>query len=181
MKKPNIRGIRNIWDIRDIRDIWGLSRAEMLMAGALVITLIAASVSFGVYSSARARHERARARLAEINALRNELQPIKQRVAGLESRKSLTKVQGIVDAVEKVFEPIGLKGKVKSVKPLGTKTASEERAEVAIEGVNMNEMVNMLYSIENAPMLFIIRKTAISTSFENPELLNVSLTLSLIT
>jgi hypothetical protein len=44
----------------------------------------------------------------------------------------------------------------------------------------MNEMVNVLYSIENAPMLLVIKKINIKTSFENPELLNITMTLSLV-
>lgn len=161
--------------------IKGLNKAEAILIGCLIASLAGVFVSFGVYSSSKTRYERAKSRLAQMTSLRDELQPVRQRVASLESRKGLTKAQGIVDAVGKVIEPLGLKAKVKSIKPVGVKEASEERAEVAIEKVSMNEMVNILYAVENAPMLFIIRKTTVSTSFENPELLNVTITLSLVT
>lgn len=42
----------------------------------------------------------------------------------------------------------------------------------------MNEMVNIFYRIENAPMILTIKKATVKKSFENPELLNISLVLS---
>ena len=44
----------------------------------------------------------------------------------------------------------------------------------------MNEMVNMLYKIENAPMALSLKRVNIRTAFEDPALLNISMTLSLI-
>ena len=70
-----------------------------------------------------------------------------------------------------------------SVKSTGTrekKYASEEEAEVSVERVTMNEMVNILYRIENAPMILSVRKTSIKTSFDNPSLLNITMTVGLI-
>ena len=158
-----------------------LTKTDIVFIAGLALSLAALFVSIGVFSSAKGGLSKVKAKHAEISSLRDEYAPLKRRVSMLESRKNLTRVEGVVGAVDKIFEPIGLKNKVKSVKPLGAKEASEEKAEVTIQAVDMNEMVNILYKIEYAPMLIIVRKVSLSTSFENPKLLNMTITLSLIT
>jgi hypothetical protein len=115
--------------------------------------------------------------------LANEYAGLKTTVDSVEGKKSLTKVEGIVQAVDEVFKSIGLSQRVKSVKSTGTrerKFASEEEADVSVEKVTMNEMVNILYRIETAPMILSVKKTSIKMSFDNPSLLNVTMTVSLI-
>jgi hypothetical protein len=78
---------------------------------------------------------------------------------------------------------MGLNQKVKSVKSIGVrekKYGIEEEAELQIEKVNMNEVTNILYRIENAPMVLSIKKATIKTSFDNPSLLNITMTIGLI-
>ena len=113
--------------------------------------------------------------------VKDEFLSLKQRIDAVESKKNLSNVQGIVQAVDEVFLSIGLKDKVKTVKSTGRrdmKDGFEEEAELQIEKVSMNEMVNIFYKIENAPMVLTIKKASIKKSFENPELLNIILTLS---
>ena len=117
----------------------------------------------------------------EMLILKDEYLSLKKRVDSAESRKDLSSAQGIVQAADEVFQSIGLKDKVKTVKSMNRrdmKEGIEEEAEFLIEKVSMNEMVNIFYKIENAPMILTIKKAAIKKSFENPELLNISLTLS---
>jgi general secretion pathway protein M len=113
--------------------------------------------------------------------LKDELLTLQQKIQATESRKNLTAVQGVVQAIDDVFVPVGLKDRVKTVKSTGKREGRdgfEEEADVYIEKVTMNEMVNILYRIENAPMILTIKKITIKKSFENPELLNISLILS---
>lgn len=113
-------------------------------------------------------------------ALKDEFLSLRRKVKLVEGRKHLANVKGIVEAVDQVFNPLGLKEKVQSVKPLTTKDKNEEKAEVEIKGVDLNEMVNILYNVENSPMLLVIRKMSLKASFENPDKLNMTLTLSLV-
>jgi hypothetical protein len=39
-------------------------------------------------------------------------------------------------------------------------------------------MINVFYRIENAPMVLTVKKATIKKSFENPELLNITMVLS---
>jgi hypothetical protein len=146
-----------------------------LLANALLLNAL--SETEGALASLQATHE-------EMLALKREYLALKEKIDAVEKRKRLTGVKGIVHAVDEIFEPLGLKGKVKSVKPLSTaardKDGREETAEINVQGATMNEMVNVLYSMENAPMLLLLRKINIKPSFENPEMLNITMTISFI-
>jgi general secretion pathway protein M len=125
-----------------------------------------------------------RTRQEELSLLKTEFQRLKGAVSSFEGKKSLMKVEGIVQAVDEVFGALGLNQKVKSVKPMGTrdkKYAVEEEAEVQVEKVSMNELVNIFYKIENVPLTLTIKKTVIKTSFDTPGLLNLTITVGLIT
>jgi general secretion pathway protein M len=119
---------------------------------------------------------------AELKSLAAEFGPVKARIDDLERRKSGAKSTGVAQALEDLTGALGLKAKMKSVKALGTKEIAdgiEESAEVTVEKVTMNELVNILYKIEEAPVMLSLRRVAVKKTFENPELLNATLTLSL--
>jgi general secretion pathway protein M len=117
----------------------------------------------------------------ELFLLKDEYLSLKQRIDSVEGRKSQSGPQGIVQAVDEVFQSMGLKDKIKTLKSTGKREIRdgfEENADLSIEKVTMNEMVNILYRIENAPMVLTMKKVTIKKSFENPELMNISLDLS---
>jgi len=137
--------------------------------------------AISLLSSERKKLELMKEQRKEMLTLKEEFILLKQRVDAVESKKKLSSVQGIVQAVDEVFLPLGLKDKVKTVKFTGereTREGFEEEADIYIEKVSMNEMVNIFYKIRNAPMALTIKKAGIKKSFENPELLNLTLTLS---
>ncbi len=122
-----------------------------------------------------------KAQYQEMLVLQEQFSSLKQKIDAVESKKNLSNVQGIIEAVEEIFSSIGLKGKLKTIKSSGKreiKDGIEEVADIYIEKVNMNELVNIFFRIENAPMILTIKKAVIKKSFEDPELLNISMTLS---
>ncbi len=147
------------------------------MIGFIVIFVLA----INLLSSERKELKLLKEQRKEMLILKDEFFFLKQKIDVVESKKNLTNVQGIIQAVDEVFLSIGLKDRVKTVKSTGRreiKDGFEEEAELQIEKVSMNEMVNIFHKIENAPMVLTIKKAAIKKSFENPELLNITLTLS---
>lgn len=113
--------------------------------------------------------------------LKDEFLSLRQRINFVEGKKNLSNVQGIVQAVDEVFSSVGLRDKVKTVKSAGkrdTRDGFEEEADISVEKVSMNEMANIFYRIERAPMALTIKKATIKKSFESPELLNLTLVLS---
>ncbi|MEK7308645.1 MAG: hypothetical protein AAB089_06215, partial [Nitrospirota bacterium] len=83
--------------------------------------------------------------------------------------------------LEQMLNSMGLKAKV--IKPLEKKQVrefTEEDAEIEIENIDLNNIINLLYKIENSPVPMKIKTANIKTSFENPNVFILSLTASLI-
>lgn len=160
-----------------------IDRTLMVISG-IAFLFVLSLVLFEFSLSMKKERKVLKSRQKELFVLADEYQHLKRAVDSVEGKKSLSKVAGIVQAVDEVFGSLGLNQKVKSVKSAGTrekKYAVEEEADVSVEKVTMNEMVNILYKIENAPMILSVKRTTIRTSFDNPSLLNVTMTIGLIT
>ncbi len=156
---------------------------KVLVISAIVLLFIACVVLFEISLSLKRQNTILRSRQKEMLLLSQEYSDLKNIISAVEARKSLTKMEGIVQAVDEIFKSMGLQQKVKSVRSAGTKEkkySSEEEADVSVEKVTMNELVNILYKMENAPMILSVRKTSIRSSFESPSLLNVTMTVGLI-
>jgi hypothetical protein len=129
--------------------------------------------------------DRMKSRLAEMSALGIEYRALSDQVGAVEQKTAISKVSGVANAMEDIASSLGLKGKLKSVRGIGTRDVgggmTEESAEVQMEKLTLNEMVNMFYKIGDAPMILSVKKTTIKKSFENPELLNITMTVALFT
>jgi hypothetical protein len=157
-------------------------RTSLAAGGAALLCIFA---FFLVNASLSLEKERSslRVKRTEILALRDEFLSLKTALSAAEAGKTGRKSAGIVQAVDELFSSMGLSRRVKSVKSTEArdrKYAVEEEAEVEIEKVDMNEMTNIFYRIENGPFLLSIRKSDIKTNFENPALLNITMTVDLI-
>jgi len=121
----------------------------------------------------------------EFSILAAEYGSLKENVNAIEQKKTLTKINSIAQAIDEIASPLGIKGKVKSIKGTGTKKTidkmSEESAEIQIEKLNMTELMHMFYKIENAPMILAVKKVTMKKSFETPDFLDLTMTVSLFT
>lgn len=121
----------------------------------------------------------------EFYTLSDEYKKLNMHVSTIENKRSLSKVNSIIHALDEVFVPLGIKGKIKSIKGLEDREIegrmNEKSAEVMIEQVSLNELVNIFYKIENAPLLLKINNASINKSFASPELLDISMSISLFT
>ncbi len=95
----------------------------------------------------------------------------------------LTKTASVAQAIGDISRALGMAGKVKSIKGTGTRKTqtqmSEETAEIQVEKLTINETVQLIHQIENAPMILAMKTVVIKKSFEKPELLDVTMTVSL--
>lgn len=156
---------------------------RLLIAGGIAVSVILCILLINISLSSKNDLVNLKAQQKELLSIKDEFLSLKNRIDTVENKKSLTKIEGIVQAADEVFLPLGLKRKVKSVKPTGTKDLKEtieEEAEVQVEKVDMNEMVNIFHKIENSPMILSVKKTTIKTSFENPTLLDITMTIALV-
>jgi hypothetical protein len=152
-----------------------------LMSGVTVAVLIL-FFSLDLVSTQRKELAGLREQHREMLLLKAEFLDLSKRIRAVESRKGLAKVEGVAQAVDEIFVPLGLKDRVTSVKTTGTKETKdgfEEGADIFVEKVSMNEMVNIFYRIDHAPMVLTVRKANVKKSFDTPDLLNISLGLSL--
>jgi hypothetical protein len=126
-----------------------------------------------------------RTKFQEFSLLVADYKPIQERVDAAEQKKSLTRTTTITQAIDDIASTVGVKGKIKSIKgtPAGMilDRLREEGAEIQMEKLTMGETGNLFYHIENAPMILAIKKVQMRKSFENPELLDITMTLSLFT
>lgn len=123
------------------------------------------------------------AKYDEFSILTNKYRSLRASVNAIEQKKTLTRTNSITQAIGDLSLSLGIKEKMKSIKLTGTKKImdqmSEESAEIQMEKLNMRELVHLFYKIENAPMILAVKRVVIKKSFENPELLDVTMAVSL--
>lgn len=157
-----------------------MKRTAAYLVAALLGGFVLVAVMLGMLGSSRDRLASLADAEGRMSAFRAKHQALSQGLMRLEGKKNLTAVKGVVQAVDEVFEPLGLKEKVKSVKVFPSREEGMEKAEVTVQGTDTNETINFLYLLENTPMPLAIKKITIRTSFDRPELLNITMTLSYI-
>lgn len=147
----------------------------------LISFLIITILGMRMLSSQTREMHQLREQRKEMSVLREEYLSLQKKIQTVEGRKNLANIQGVLQAIDDTFSSVGLKDKVKTVKSTARreiKDGIEEEADVLVEKVTMNEMVNIFYRIEHAPMILTVKKVTVKKSFENPELLNMTLMLS---
>lgn len=153
---------------------------------AIVLALYVLIVPVAIMQRTAAKEvEDLKTKYKELTVLGDEYRALKGQVDVVERKGVLKQQGGIANAIDGLAASVGIKGKVKSIKGIGSRelkdSMSEESAEVRLEKVNMNELVNIFYKIGDAPMLLSIKQTQVKKSFENPELFDVNMSLSLFT
>ncbi|MBI4654087.1 MAG: hypothetical protein HY752_03740 [Nitrospirae bacterium] len=119
--------------------------------------------------------------LNEMRLLKDELLNVKNIVETQEKKIDITKVNSVVSAIEQTLQDIGIKAT--AIKPLEKKKMEgfhQEDAELTVENIDLNKIVNLLYKIENSPLPIKIKNVALRTTFENPNMFILNITASLI-
>lgn len=158
-----------------------MSRNAMIASAATALAaLLLLGSGFAYYQKASSRISKARALNERLESERGTLSQLSARVAAIEARKRNARNQSVLNAVNEVVEPLGLKPKLKTAKSTPGGTDQEERAELTFEDLTLNELVNLLYALEGSRFPLLTRKANIRTDFEDPRLLNLNLNVSLI-
>ena len=156
-------------------------RYTLITIIAAILTAIFTVVTFISANSYERNNEKLKNQLNEMQILRDELIHIKAIVNSKEKKIGLTKVSGVVSTLEQMLNSLGLEAKV--IRPLGKKQIkefTEEDAELEIENIDLNKIVNLLYKMENSPVPVKIKSVTIKATFENPNVFILSMTASLI-
>jgi len=168
-----------------IRDYWQdrASRKKMVIVVVLIGLYMLIIPNLLWERAAEKELSELTARYHEFSTLTNKYRSLRASVDAIEQKKNLTKTNSMTQTIGDISLSLGIRGKMKSIKLTGTKKIvdqmSEESAEIQMEKLNMSELINLFYKIENAPMILAIKKVAIKKSFENPELLDTTMSVSL--
>ncbi len=157
------------------------SRAVLFI---ILISLVILIIPAFIYErSLKGSLDSNRQKYKELAALSNDYIALRGKLETAEKKQSIKAGAGIANTVNDMFASLGIKSRIKSITGVSNRqlkgNISEEFAEIYIEKVTMNELVNIFYKIETMPVILSVKKTAIKKSFEKPELLDVTISLAL--
>lgn len=87
------------------------------------------------------------------------------------------------DSPARLVEETGIKGKniqVKPVKGEQRQGMAEDAAEIRIEGITVNEAINLLFRLEKGQRPVIIKKANLKSRYDDPSRLDATLTLAVL-
>ena len=168
-----------------VRDMWqDLDSRMRLWIGYALIALLAAAVGWSALSSKVEAIEKKR---TAREAVLKDLLPLK--AAYLSARQASDQLSGRIaslrpdDSPAKIIEDTGIKGKSIKIVPLKGEERSgftEDAADIRIEGLTLNEAVNLLYRLEKGSRPLVIKKYNLRTRFDDPSRCDLSLVLALL-
>lgn len=150
-----------------------LGRQTLLPLAALLALLVLSLSLWAAKGAAAHRLANDKSAQARLEQESRQYLALKENRDEFMRRAALSPPQGILKAADDIFSSIGLKKKIATLKPLETRQVNgmtSERAEITLKQVDLNETVNLLYRIENAPMLLTIRQAEFKNSFSAPAL-----------
>ena len=140
-----------------------------------------------LFSTANDRIGRLKKKLAAREADIAEMLVLKQRYleANAVSQKLANRLTATRadDTPARIIEEIGIKGKGSQIKPLKGEERGgylEDAAEVKMDGLTLNEVVNLLFRLEKGTRPVVIKKALLKTRFDDPARLDLTLTITLL-
>jgi general secretion pathway protein M len=168
-----------------LRERWqDLDARTRLWSGYAVIILLAAAVGWSMLSAKVVELEKKR---TAREMVLKELLPLK--VAYLSARQSSDQLRGRMaslrpdDSPAKIIEETGIKGKSVKIVPLKGEDRPgfiEDAADIRIEGLTVNEAVNLLYRLEKGSRPLVIKKSNLRVRFDDPSRSDLTLVLALL-
>ncbi|MBI5632921.1 MAG: hypothetical protein HZA15_05525 [Nitrospirae bacterium] len=153
-------------------------------AGILASLFIAVFVLYAGLSNAQKRLAMLESVQTEMSSNRAGLTAMSEETKVLKARAAENKNRNFVSEMEKTATEFGLSKNLKKINFITHREDARFRGddyELKLEGVDINTAVNFIYHIANTGVLVKVKKFSLSVSFENPNLLNISLLISHIT
>lgn len=140
-----------------------------------------------IFSMANDRIGRLKKQLAAREAEVAEMLVLKQRYqqANAVARKLANRLEATRtdDSPARIIDEIGIKGKGSQIKPLKGEDRGgylEDAAEVKIDGLTLNEVVNLLFRLEKGTRPVVIKKALLKSRYDDPARLDLTLTIALL-
>ena len=143
----------------------------------LAVFTVWANSSISLLKKKRAVRE---SELAEMMVLKQRYQTAS---SGAQKLANLMAASRPDDSPAKVLEEIGIKGKGSQIKQVKGEERSgfvEDAAEVKIDGISANEMVNLLFRLEKGSRPVLVKRALVKARFDDPARLDLTLTVALL-
>jgi len=158
--------------------------AARLRAGYFIAALLLLTIAYSALHDRIVRLDKKRvSREADLTEMMHLKQRHREASAGaqrLANRLSAVKAD---DSVANLIEEIGIKGKnsqIKSLKGEARPGIIEDAAEVKIEGLSANEVINLLHRLEKGVKPVVIKKVNLKTRYDDPAKLDVTLNVAIL-
>jgi general secretion pathway protein M len=165
----------NFWGFqKETRLQWGIGLVCLLL---LVLLLNAVNAKVSLLTRKLQARE---GDVKEMLLLKHHYQDVRSRMQKINRLMAATYPD---DSPARIIEEIGIKGKGSQIKPLkgeGREGSGEDAVEARLEGLSANEMVNLLFHLENGTRTVIIKKVLIKTRFDDPANFDLTLILALL-
>lgn len=171
--------------LEQIRDAWrDLDSRSRLWAGYGLIAVLACALGWSALAAKSAELERKR---HAREMVLKELLPLK--ASYMNARQSADMITGRLSSVRpddspaKLIEEIGIRGKGIRITPAKGEqrgTMVEDAAEVRIDGLSMNEALNLIYRLEKGSRPVVLKKANLRMRFDDPTRCDLALTMALL-
>jgi general secretion pathway protein M len=168
-----------------VRNSWlDLDSRIRMWCGYVLIVLLATAVGWSLLSD---RVQALEMKRAARETVLKELLPLKSTY--LSVRQSSDQLNGRIaslrpdDSPAKIIEDIGIKGKSVKIVPLKGEDRhgfTEEAADIRIEGLTVNEAINLLYRLEKGSRPLVVKKSNLRIRFDDPSRCDLNLILALL-
>ncbi len=159
-----------------------LSNKWPLLLISLIVLALAYIVTISAYNgSANNKNSTLTLQLEEINSLSGGLIKIKHLVETREKKLNSGRNKGVVTILDEILDSLKLQaGKLKPSDKKRVNDYTEENAELEINRLDLNEVVNLLHRIESSPSPMKVKSVNIQPVFDNNDLFIINLTVSLL-
>lgn len=158
------------------------TKGAILVAGVLFVMTVLL-VLFGIDVRLKRKYRIALEQRSEMAALAEQYRAMRSHVDRIERRIGLSKTENIPVTIENVLAGVGLKKKLKSVKPFGGGTRERyeiQEAEIVIDKLTLNELVNVLHAFSTVPSGIFVTSAEFKRDFSERNLINARMSLKLI-
>lgn len=161
-----------------------MDQTTRLNVGYFIAAILVLAISYSAVNDRIGKLEKKRvsrqADLAEMMLLKQ-----KHREASTGAQKLANRLSAVTpdDSVARLIDEIGIKGKSSQIKPLKGDDRPgfmEDAAEVRIEGLSANEVVNLLFRLEKGGKPVVIKKANFKTRYDDPAKMDISLSVALL-
>jgi general secretion pathway protein M len=166
-------------DIEELKNkLQGTTLVYLKGAAAVCVAVIFVLATNAIVGRVEKRAQPRKASLKAFYAQKEEYIKESAVVAPLE-KKLLLPPSGVspVAIIGEIGAGIGIKSNISSFKPFEDKALKgyvKNGVEVRVEGITLNQLVNLVYGIENYRNLLLIKDFSMKSRFDNPDIYDVT-------